>query len=70
MRRYQRSIAFFEENPRTALGLALFFSLGGVASVLGYLRAQTTFFQWALALFLWTVAGVAGVTGWRALQRP
>jgi hypothetical protein len=33
------------------------------------LRAQTPFFQWALAAFLWAIAVFATVTAIRALRR-
>jgi hypothetical protein len=69
MQRLETTIAFFSEHPRVALALAGFFTLGGIASVLGFLRAQTPFFQWALAAFLWAIAVFATVTAIRALRR-
>ncbi len=69
MTRFETMMAFFREHPRAALGLAAFFTLGGVASVLGFLRAQIPFFQWALAGFLWSIAAIATVTAIRALRR-
>lgn len=69
MSRLARATAFFHANPRTALGLAAFFTLGGVASVLGYLRPQLPLLQWGLATFLWAVAALAAATAIRALRR-
>lgn len=58
--------AFLRGNRGAAFFIAVASALGGVASVLGYLRAQSAFFQWALALALWAFAAFCvqrGVSG-------
>ena len=56
---FRNSLDFFAKYPSVSIVWGLVMIGGGIASVLGYLKAQEPILQWALALFLWSMAGVA-----------
>ncbi len=60
--------SYLRSNPAAAFFMAAVCVLAGVASLLGYLRAQSAPFQWGLALVAWGFAIFCVASGVRGLR--